>query len=230
MTLTKDLKNDNDVDGNDDSPSRVEPIYVLSGSQMGGTEDQAEAFCNELKEILTPSKLQELTGCKNNNNTSNITIEPTRIDLDDFLEDRKAAWTRIVIIFVSSYGIGGPPLGSKKFRNLCESIIDDPSNKEQYSDLLKGIHFALCGFGKSSYKTYFENPQIIYDTMKLMGATPIGILGKIDGCQSIEENIKDINNWKQELWKPLAKVIVEEKPLSEETLQEIQNRTNAIKY
>jgi sulfite reductase alpha subunit-like flavoprotein len=53
-------------------------------------------------------------------------LEPICMSLDDFLEVRYGRWTRMVVIFVSSYGVGGPPLGCYRFRELCDYWLQHP--------------------------------------------------------------------------------------------------------
>ena len=82
----------------DDSGSsiRTEPLFVLYGSQTGNSEQAAEDFCTQIKEKFTPSYFKEL-------DLEPVKVETTCIQLDDFLEYRHAAFTKTMIIFVSSY-------------------------------------------------------------------------------------------------------------------------------
>jgi sulfite reductase alpha subunit-like flavoprotein len=113
----------------------MEEVYVLYGSQTGNSEQAAKEFCESLK--------------KRNKITTQV--QPKHMQLDDFLELEYAKWTRLVVIFVSSYGVGQAPLGSYRFRELCEAWIEEPS------PVLEGLSYALCGLGDSKYTTFFKS-------------------------------------------------------------------------
>jgi sulfite reductase alpha subunit-like flavoprotein len=142
--------------------------------------------------------------------------------LDDFIMNDNIPWKRIVIVFVSSFGAGGPPSGSIKFRRLCESWLDhskknndtDPThfNKNDGNDsnnLLSGIRFSMCGYGDSFYKTYMKNPNTIVAAMQQVGASLIGIQGKIDcNLDHTEEQIQEqFTDWITKFWDPFDDVI-----------------------
>lgn len=79
--------------------SRTEKLYVLYGSQMGNSEGAAKEFCKLIQstyndQFFTKHKLPSLQ------------VETTCIQLDDFLEVKHADYTKCLVIFVSSYGVG----------------------------------------------------------------------------------------------------------------------------
>ena len=142
---------------------RTEPIFVLYGSQTGNSEQAAEDFCQVMKEKYTPSYFRHL-------NLLPITVQPTCLQLDDFLDYQHAAYTKNIVIFVSSYGVGQAPIGSYKFRSFAEellSLVDNEitttknnstgggggdnnnnnNNNNKYATLLKGLRYAICGLG-----------------------------------------------------------------------------------
>ena len=135
---------------------RTEPIFVLYGSQTGNSEQAAEDFCQVMKEKYTPSYFRTL-------NLLPITVQPTCLQLDDFLDYQHAAYTKNIVIFVSSYGVGQAPIGSYKFRSFAEellSLVDNEitttknngtggggDNNNKYATLLKGLRYAICGLG-----------------------------------------------------------------------------------
>ena len=153
-------------------------------------------------------------------------IQAVQQMFDDFLEDREAAWTRLVVIFVSTYN-GEAPKGGSRFRSLCDTLITytgiDPT-------LLSGIKYAICGLGSSSFTTYFENPMAVNDGLHAVGATRVGDFGEADMQKRGEDSQRHvITRWKQSIWKELAQVLMEE-PLPPERLLEIQAATRSIKY
>lgn len=205
--------------------SRTEEVFVLYASQLGTTKAAAEAFCDEMTTQLSSETIQSLT-----NSQVSVTVVPTCMTLDEFLEDKSAAWTRLVVIFVSSYGRGDPPEGGYRFRDLCDMWVDHYEQNPAVSKVLTGLQYALCGMGNSSFRTYFQNPQTIDDGLTLAGANRVGDLGKADASgkgEMSQQNV--ITKWKEGIWKPLAEVIAQE-PLSEDTLKELQDKTNALKY
>ncbi|MGK3739081.1 MAG: sulfite reductase alpha subunit-like flavoprotein [Bacillariaceae sp.] len=124
---------------------RTEPLFVLYGSQTGNSEQAAEDFCKVIKEKYTPSYFLQ-------HNLTPVTVEPTCIQLDDFLDYRHAAYTKNIVIFVSSYGVGQAPIGSYKFRSFADellSLVDGggDNNNNNYATLLKGLRYAICGLG-----------------------------------------------------------------------------------
>jgi sulfite reductase alpha subunit-like flavoprotein len=127
---------------------RTEPLFVLYGSQTGNSEQAAEDFCKVIKEKYTPSYFRDL-------NLIPITVEPTCIQLDDFLDYRHAAYTKNLVIFVSSYGVGQAPIGSYKFRSFADELLslveitknNGGGDNNKYATLLKGLRYAICGLG-----------------------------------------------------------------------------------
>ena len=211
--------------------TRTEKVYVLFGSQTGNSEEAAITFAKELSSKLSPEALQRMTGT-----TDHITLEPHHMQLDDFLEINKADWTRLVIIFVSSYGVGQAPLGCYRFRDLCDAWQQQQENNnnkdKETSDgnglLLKGVNFALCGLGDSNYTTFFRNPTVLNEALLQVGATRIGEVGKADAKQTGDQSQAHvIQRWKDDIWQPLAEVAVKE-PLSSEQLQTMQDATIAL--
>ena len=108
--------------------TRTEKVLVLYGSQTGNSEQAAKDLCEQMSSKLTPL-IQKRTG-----GGSTIRVEATHMQLDDFLELERAAWTRLIVICVSSYGVGQAPLGGYRFRELCDAWAADPeAHKEQNS-------------------------------------------------------------------------------------------------
>lgn len=195
--------------------SRTEKVYVLYGSQTGNSEEHAKTFCKDMTTKLSPSAIQALTGTKDK-----ITVAPTHMQLDDFLELQKADWTRTMVIIVSSYGIGQAPLGSYRFRDLC-----DAWKERKTENVLNGVQFAMCGLGDSSYTTFFRNPTTIHEAMLQVGAQRVGPLGKADAKKTGNDSQANvIANWKNQVWEPLAQAI-SKPPLDKEKLQEMQDKT-----
>jgi len=211
------------------STSRTEEILVLYASQSGSTKKAAEKFCEEMTIQLSPDKIRSLAKTETDND-SNVTVVPTCMTLDEFLESKHAAWTRIVVIFVSSFGRGDSSNGGYRFRDLCDMWLDQYEQNPDAPKVLTGVQYSLCGFGSSLFKTYFQNPQTIEDGLTLAGAKRIGDLGKANAAGKGEESQANVvAKWKEGIWKPLAEAIAQE-PLSEDTLKELQDKTNALKY
>lgn len=114
----------------------TESIFVLYGSQTGNSEQAALDFCQQIQEKFTPSYFQGLA-------LDPVKVETTCIQLDDFLEYQHAAFTKTMIIFVSSYGVGQAPMGSYKFRSFAEALLESGN-----TSMLKGLSFAVCGLGE----------------------------------------------------------------------------------
>lgn len=213
--------------------TRKEKILVLYGSQTGNSEQAAKDLCEQCATKLTPEIIQKFTR-ENNKNKHDISkdemlihVEPVHMQLDDFLELERAAWTRLVVIVVSSYGVGSAPLGAYRFRELCDAWAaaeqDDDSKK-----LLDGVYFAMCGLGDSKYTTFFENPTAIDQTLRQVGATRVGPLGKADASGTgSEAQLEVIDRWMDGIWPHLAHVVSKE-PLSTERLEEMQRKTVAL--
>lgn len=123
---------------------REEKILVLFGSSRGAGEGVAERLVNELPEKLSPEAIRQLTG----NDSVNVTVVPELSGLDEWIKEKDCRLRRLLIIVVSSYGIGGAPMNARNFRNLCDDIIRQNDETEgDSSKLLKGIYFALLGLG-----------------------------------------------------------------------------------
>ena len=221
--------------------TRKEKILFLYGSQTGNSEQAAKDLCKQCATKLTPEIIRKLaaTTCKDDDNNSSkdeiiIIVEPVHMQLDDFLELERAAWTRLVVIVVSSYGVGSAPLGAYRFRELCDAWAaaataeGTMSSTSDNKKLLDGVHFAMCGLGDSKYTTYFQNPAAIDKTLRQVGATRVGPLGKADASGTGSEAQLDvIDRWMDGIWPHLAQVVSKE-PLSTERLQEMQRTTVAL--
>ena len=198
--------------------SRTEKVLVLYGSQTGNSEAAAKDLCEKMSEQLSPAVLKELTGTKDT-----ITVESTHMQLDDFLELKQAAWTRLIVIVVSSYGVGQAPLGAYRFRELC-----DAWSEAKAENILDGVYFAMCGLGDSKYTTFFQNPTRIVAGLSQVGAQLVGPLGKADASgKGDEAQLETIDKWILGIWSHLATVVVKE-PLSSQRLHEMQRETIAL--
>lgn len=80
--------------------SRTEKLYVLYGSQMGNSEGAAKEFCGLIQSTYNDDFFQK-------HNLPIFKVEMECIQLDDFLEVKHADYTKCLVIFVSSYGVGG---------------------------------------------------------------------------------------------------------------------------
>lgn len=196
------------------SETRIEKVLVLYGSQTGNSEAAAKDVCDKMSEKLSPLLLKKLTGT-----TSTIFVESSHMQLDDFLELERAAWTRLVVIVVSSYGVGQAPLGAYRFRELC-----DAWSAAKAKNILNGVHFAMCGLGDSKYTTFFQNPTRINEALLQVGAQRVGPLGKADASGTGDAQLDVIDEWIQGIWPYLASVVVKE-PLSSQRLTEMQQET-----
>ena len=178
------------------SDGRVEPMYVLYGSQMGNSEQYAKLFCSKLQKKFTSEFFQE-------QGLTPVNVETTCIQLDDFLEMRHAAFTKCIVIFVSSYGVGQAPLGSYRFREVCDAFSEG-----KHKQALKGLKYAICGLGDSSYPTYLQNPKAIDGGLSAAGAQRIGDMAEAD-ADGLREKGQDatIRRWVEGIWVPLAKAI-----------------------
>jgi sulfite reductase alpha subunit-like flavoprotein len=143
---------------------RTEKIYFLYGSQTGNSEQAAKEMADACATQLSPLAIQTMSGTKDL-----ITVESLHMQLDDFIEIKRAAWTRLVVIVVSSYGVGQAPLGAYRFRELCDAWADIYQEKPN-PKLLDGVHYAMCGLGDSKYRTYFTSKAsalMLSDTLVL---------------------------------------------------------------
>ena len=195
---------------------RTERVLVLYGSQTGNSEQAAKDICNQVATKLSPQAIGQYTKTE-----ETIVVDAVHMQLDDFLELERAKWTRLVVICVSSYGVGMAPLGGYRFRELCDAwAAEKPSEP-----VLDGLHFALCGLGDSKFTTFFENPTKINDTLLAVGAKRAGPIGKADasGKGNDAQNLV-IDRWIDGIWPHLAQVLAQ-KPLSSEALDEMQQKT-----
>jgi len=188
----------------------VESLYVLYGSQMGNSEQAATDFCTELESKYTPDffKAQGL---------SPVQVETTCMQLDDFLEIQHANFTKCIVIFVSSYGVGQAPLGAYRFREVCDALAADEAT---YKDTLTGLKYAICGLGDSTYPTKFKNPSAIDSGLTAAGAKRIGPMAKADADGSDDE-AQDVTiaNWIEGIWVPLAKEISSDEKVDTKAMQ-----------
>lgn len=137
--------------------SRIEKVYFLYGSQTGNSEQAALDLVQQVPTKLSPSRIQSLT----KSNVS-VTVEPVHMQLDDFLEMDHCQWTRLIVIVVSSYGVGQAPLGSWRFRELCDTWLEQQEGQNDDTTktkgkVLKGMKYAMCGLGDSKYTTFFRS-------------------------------------------------------------------------
>jgi sulfite reductase alpha subunit-like flavoprotein len=217
---------------------RKEKVYVLYGSQTGNSEQAAKDFCHQVSTKLSPENIHKLTGCKQEKISMIPQVEATHMQLDDFLELQRCKWTRLMIIFTSSYGVGQAPLGCYRFRDLCDAWHDDhyscaaaaaaedeTTNNTQPKTILDGLHFAMCGLGDSKYTTYFQNPTRIDKALQLVGARRVGPLGQADASGTgdlLQSTV--IERWMDGIWPHLAAVLVQDPP-STERLAEMEHVT-----
>ena len=166
-------------------------IPILYGSQTGNSELAAQNLASSL-----PSTL--------NSPSSSVQITSEALELDDFLEHRKGAWTPLIIIICSSYGVGQAPMGAWKFREMCDLIL---AENDKYASHFQGVQYALLGLGDSKYTTFFLNPTALDSAMAKAGAVRVGSLGKADAsgegdqlqqtvieqwCESIVDDLKRV--------------------------------------
>ena len=119
---------------------RTEPMFVLYGSQTGNSEQAAKDFCIELEEKFTAEYFEAM-------NLKPVKITTTCLQLDDFLEYEHSAFSKTMIVFVSSYGVGQAPIGSYKFRSFAEELLAQ-TESGKLKDLLEGLSYAVCGLGE----------------------------------------------------------------------------------
>jgi len=209
------------------SSSTPEEILVLYGSQTGNSQQAAEQIAASIPLKLLINTAPCSARC---------------MHLDDFLEVERAKWTRLAVIVCSSYGVGQAPLGARKFREVCDAILErrnkDDSNSNN-NKFLEGVSFALLGLGDSHYTTFFQNPTAINAALTSAGATRVGELGKADasGTGHMEQS-KVIDRWINAIYEDLSKVVsssnkTEDKVLqkaSEETCTAIEKRGYCSRY
>ena len=90
-------------------------MYIFVTFLPISSEKAAKDFCDQIQEKFTPSYFDGL-------GLEHVQVDTTCIQLDDFLEYRHAAFTKTMVIFVSSYGVGQAPMGSAKFRSFVVRI------------------------------------------------------------------------------------------------------------
>eukprot|EP00547_Thalassionema_nitzschioides_P001304 CAMPEP_0194220672 /NCGR_PEP_ID=MMETSP0156-20130528/28948_1 /TAXON_ID=33649 /ORGANISM="Thalassionema nitzschioides, Strain L26-B" /LENGTH=235 /DNA_ID=CAMNT_0038950797 /DNA_START=77 /DNA_END=784 /DNA_ORIENTATION=+ len=178
--------------------SETKKILVLYASQTGNSQQAATRIAEKI-----PSNLPG--------------YEAALLSLDDFLEIEKAAWTQFVLICTSSYGVGQAPMGGYSFRRFCDYIVE-----HNCMDILNGVHFGLLGLGDSMYTTFFQNPTITNDAMHKAGATQIVKIGKADASK---KQLQAIEEWTDNLWKPLKQAVESAPSMTEERLKELQMDT-----
>jgi sulfite reductase alpha subunit-like flavoprotein len=204
--------------------TRTEKVLFLYGSQTGNSEQAAKDLCEQCSSKLSPRIIQKLTKTGNSNI---VHVHPVHMQLDDFLELEHAAWTRLIVIVVSSYGVGAAPLGAYRFRELCDAWAEDATIAGN-DKILDGVYFALCGLGDSKYTTFFQNPTKIDQVLQKVGAQRVGPLGKADASGTgTEAQLEVIERWMNGIWPYLAEVVAKE-PLSTERLEEMQQTTVAL--
>ena len=136
-------------------------------------------------------------------------VKPTVMTLDDFLETHHAPWTPIIIIVCSSYGVGQAPLGARRFREVCDALLERKS-ENTYAKLLNGVRYFLLGLGDSHYTTFFRNPTVMNEALSACGAVMRGDLGKADASGTgDDEQGKVIERWVEGMWAGLANVVNE---------------------
>jgi sulfite reductase alpha subunit-like flavoprotein len=196
-------------------PPREEEVLVLFGSQRGTAERMAAAMAERLPRELSPESIQLRTGTD-----EIITVVPKLVALDDFLHDG-SRWSRIVIVVVSSFGVGGAPMNARMFRRACEDWISELKDGRRPDRFLEGLRFALLGYGDRHYKTYQRNPMVIEEALTLAGGRIIGTRGESDAALDEEVNQKAVSQWVESLWSHLAECLVDE-PLPEDVLDQMQ--------
>ena len=170
-------------------------ILILYGSQTGNSESAAHEIADQF-----PTKLAPMV--KND-------VKPTVMTLDDFLETHHAPWTPIIIIVCSSYGVGQAPLGARRFREVCDALLERKS-ENTYAKLLNGVRYFLLGLGDSHYTTFFRNPTVMNEALSACGAVMRGDLGKADASGTgDDEQGKVIERWVEGMWAGLANVVNE---------------------
>ncbi len=186
----------------------AEPLYVLYGSQMGNSEQAAKDFCSQLAKKFTPDFFQSQA-------LPTVKVETICIQLDDFLEIKHAAFSKCIVIIVSSYGVGQAPLGAYRFREVCDAL-----SEAMDKSMLQGLKYAICGLGDSSYPTYMKNPTAIDRGLTAAGAERIGTMAKADANALGEESQdKTITRWMEAIWIPLAKAICDQQNIDTKAMQ-----------
>jgi sulfite reductase alpha subunit-like flavoprotein len=201
---------------------------------MGNSEGAAKEFCRTVQEMFTPDFFQQ-------QKLPPIEVKTTCIQLDDFLELNHANFTKCLVIFVSSYGVGQgkftllsflshffedvsfspfastsiAPLGAYRFRELCDNILEEGTDK-----IYAGLRYALCGLGDSSYPTYLKNPTTIDKGLTAAGANRIGSMGKAN-ANAMGEDSQDkvIEKWVQDILPSLANALADDTEVDTASMQ-----------
>jgi sulfite reductase alpha subunit-like flavoprotein len=188
---------------------------VLYGSQTGNSEQAAHDFCRQAQQKLNdPTFWQQQQQQQQSQWSSQTIVTATCMQLDEFLELGSTLFCDgsscdgygcCLIIFVSSYGVGQAPLGAYRFRSLADELIASG----RYPHLYRGLYYAVCGLGDSTYPTYLNNPTIIDTALSQAGATRLVELGRADAHQ-MGDQAQDqvIARWIDQLWSPLAQALV----------------------
>jgi len=174
------------------SVAEKSPVLVLYASQTGSTEAAARNIADTIS-----SRYGRPAEC---------------LWLDDFLEsgysadgDTRCMWTEVVVMCVSSYGVGQAPLGGQKFRAVADAVIGGSEEKVD----LSAVQYALLGLGDSSYTTFFENPKATDKIMEQCGATRICGVGMGDANSDDPDQIEAIRIWTDdELVPALDKILM----------------------
>ena len=185
--------------------SRPERVLVLYGSHSGTSEEVAQQICE-----LLPEKLSDI---------GVLALGPT--SLDEFLEEPR--WEPLVIIVVSSFGLGDAPRNAKKFRELCDQWADQKMDEKP----LVGLKFALLGLGSSLYRTYQTNPKAIADGLVAAGATLVGERGIADSSAGYKAQQEQIKEWQDTTWGALSKALkyIANETISSDRLHEMNKST-----
>jgi sulfite reductase alpha subunit-like flavoprotein len=182
--------------------NNVNDVLILYGSQRGKTEIAAKNFQKILSNRLAT---KDVCDCDRDNRRPSIAT----MELDDFLEDDSIPWSRVVVIFISSYGTGGVPTGAHKFRKVCNRWIAEYTDHLVKPKLLEGITFTLCGFGDSYYKTFMQNPNTTVEALTAAGATLIGKQGHIDASvEPLEKQQESLDDWIENTLEQLEQILI----------------------
>lgn len=197
----------------DEQPSTADEeaktVTVLYGSHGGTAEETAEALYQELTTRFSTSSV----------------VGPTA--LDDFMESPQ--WTSVVVIVVSSFGMGHAPRNARRFRKLCDHWTETLLRDDGKDKPLHGVRFALLRLGSSLYSTYQGNPTSVYNGLIAAGARSIGEKGAVDSSGGPAPQRQQILEWQNALMEPLRTALSaagpEDRVLSMEMLQEMNART-----
>jgi sulfite reductase alpha subunit-like flavoprotein len=207
--------------------TRTETITIIYGSQTGNSEQYAQEFAAQIPLQLTPERIQYYT-----DTPDTIHVKVKLMQCDDFLEQGKpaqrCAWTRCMVVFTSSYGIGQAPLGCHRFRDLCDAWTMQYKQFPYSLPVLQGMHYVMCGLGDSKYTTYFHNPTVIDQALTRAGAKRHGPLGQADASATGEDvQVKVVHRWMEDIWKHVATIVAMD-PLPSERLSYMRQETVAI--